>query len=141
MASHTTNYHDTFITVAPDSSAPGGIEPPARASVAARTYELIAGAPYDHTSDEVIFTVWAERHDVPAAERDAAREEFFSVPHACLRASDLGKRYGWGFHHDADGRVALIAVHSPEYEHLASGVDPNGRRLKVIPAMRSSRRT
>ena len=139
MASHTTNYYDTFIAVAPDSSAPGGVEPPAKATIASRTFELISQAPYDRTSDDVIFTVWAERNDVPAEEWDAAREEFFSVGRACLRSSDLGKRYGWGLHFDAEGHIALVASRTPEYEHLAGGSGPDGRPVKVILAMRSSR--
>ena len=141
MASHTTNYSDTFIAVAPDSSAPGGVEPPAKATIASRTFELISQAPYGRTSDDVIFTVWAERNGVPAEEWDAAREEFFSVGRACLRSSDLGKRYGWGLHFNAEGRVALVASRTPEYEQLASGTGPGARPVTVIHAMRSARPT
>jgi hypothetical protein len=61
MAGHTTNYDDTFIAVAPESSAPGGLEPPDTGTIARSTFELIGDVPYDHTSDDVIFTVWAER--------------------------------------------------------------------------------
>lgn len=55
MSGHTTNYFDTFITVADDSSAVEGTVPPERAapSVAERTYNLIAENPYTHTSDDV----------------------------------------------------------------------------------------
>ena len=139
MAAHTTNYYDAFIAVAPDSSAPGGVEPPSATTIAGRTFELIADAPYDRTSDDVIFTVWAERNGVAADQRDAAREQFFSVGRACLRSSDLGKRYGWGLHFDAEGRVALVASRTPEYEQLASGTGPDGRPVTVIHAMRSAR--
>lgn len=139
MAGHTTNYYDTFIAVAPDSSAPGGVEPPDTGTIAGRTFELIAETPYDRTSDDVIFTVWAERHGVSAEEWEAAREGFFSTGRACLRASDLGKRYGWGLHFDAEGRVALVARQTPEYEQLAAGTAPDGRPVTVIHAMRSAR--
>lgn len=142
-AQHTTCYIDTFITVAPDTTAPNASEPPvtARPSVAARTFAMISAAPYEHTSDDVIFGVWADREGLPPEDRESAREEFFAKPKACLRASDLGKRYGWGIHSDASGRVALYASGSPEYEAFASGTSPfTGEPVTVKAAMRSSRR-
>jgi hypothetical protein len=140
---HTTCYFDTFITVAPDSAAQSGVEPPVTESpsVAARTYALIAAEPYEHTSDDVIFTVWADRRGIPQHERDAARTEFFSKGQPCLRSSDLGKRYGWGVHSDERGRVALYPLGSPEYAAFASAVSPlDGSPVAVKAAMRSSRR-
>ena len=139
-AVHSTIYFDTFITVAPDSTATEGTEPPVSAnpSVAARTYALIASAPYTLTSDDVIFTVWAERKDVPASPE--ARAEFFAKPQPCLRASDLPKRYGWGIHSDKAGRLALYSVGSPEYQAFASGGSPlDGTPVTVKPAMRVGR--
>lgn len=141
---HTTCYFDTFIAVAPDSVATTGLTPPTREgaepSVAARTYAMIAGAPYQFTSDEVIFTVWADRRGVPEAEREAAWAEFFSKGQACLRSSDLGKRYGWGVHSDTQGRVALYAIDSPQYARFAAGVSAtDGRPVEVKAAMRSRR--
>lgn len=141
--SHSTNYFDTFITVAPDSKADDATEPPVKEgsppSVAALTYEMIATAPYAHTSDDVIFTVWADRRDIPAADRAAARAEFFAKGQPCLRSSDLGKRYGWGVHSDADGRVALYPLGSAEYRALADGSSADGTLVTVTAAMRSSR--
>ncbi|MCU1418053.1 MAG: hypothetical protein JWP32_2227 [Schumannella sp.] len=138
---HTTNYFDTFIAVAPDTSALQAMVPPARtkASVAELTYRLIAENPYRHTSDDVIFTVWADRGDIPEARRLSAREEFFSHGQPCLRSSDLGKRYGWGVHSNAEGRVALVPLGSVEYERFASGATPEGVAVAVQQAMRSSR--
>jgi hypothetical protein len=138
---HTTNYFDTFIAVADDSSAPGAVPPPWRAtpSVAELTYAMIAEHPYEHTSDDVIFTVWADRQRLPADTRDEARALFFSKGQPCLRSSDLGKRYGWGVHSDSEGRVALVPLGSRDYEQLASGRSPAGDRVAVTKAMRSSR--
>jgi hypothetical protein len=99
---HSTNYFDTFIAVAPDSGAVRGSEPPApkrdpaKASVAWRAFQLIHGHPYRYTSDDVIFTVYADRRGIPAAARGKAREAFYAKPQACMRGSDLAKRYGWG---------------------------------------------
>jgi len=139
---HTTDYVDTFITVAPDTAARDATEPPVaeRPSVAAMTYAMIAANPYRHTSDDVIFSVWADRRDIPNEERDEARSEFFSKGQACLRSSDLGKRYGWGIHADAEGRVAVYPLGSSEYDTLASGTSPrDGTPVTVISAMRSKR--
>ena len=137
----TTNYVDTFIAVAPDCDVAGGTAPPERAtpSVAELTYRMIARSPYRFTSDDVIFGVWAERRGIPEAERPAARHVFFAKARPCLRASYLGKRYGWGVHSDAEGRVALFGVESTEYEELASGRAADGSAVTVTQAMRSRR--
>jgi hypothetical protein len=132
----TTNYIDTFIAVAPDCRAVAGEAPPATAkpTVATLQFELIAEHPYELTSDDVVFAVHATRHEIPDAELDAERERFFARGQPCLRASPLGKRYGWGTHHDEAGRVALYALGTADYERLQN--DP---ALTQKAAMRSSR--
>lgn len=136
------DYVNTFIAVAPDSTASAAIAPPERGgkpTVASRTWELIATQPYRHTSGDVIFTVYAERAGILDDDRPAAREEYFSIGRPCLRSSDLGKRYGWGVHADADGRIALYPVGSPEYQALEAGDGPTGEPVAVTRAMRSKR--
>jgi Family of unknown function (DUF6157) len=135
---HTTNYANTFIVIAEDTVAEHGVAPPEKTedpSIASRTWRMILEHPYRCTSDDVIFTVWADRKGIPADERDAARRQFFSKGQPCLRASDLGKKYGWGIHHDAEGRVAVYGVESDEYRALTDRSD-----ITVVNAMRSSRR-
>lgn len=142
-----TNYYDTFIGVADDGPAQEGTVPPLRGeqpSVALRSYRMIAEHPYRYTSDDVIFTVYADRQGIPEAERPAAREAFFAKPQACLRASDLGKRYGWGIHSDAEGRVALYGVETEAYRRLAAGgaaVEGGPPVAVVNRAMRSKRKS
>lgn len=147
------DYVNTFIAVAPDNRAVRGMAPPARGrapvdgladepsdripTVASLTYELINGRPYELTSGDVIFTVMALRRGIKDADRAAARAEFYVTPRACLRSSDLGKRYGWGIHADADGRLALYGVESHEYGRLLDGRDPFGDFVAVTRAMRS----
>jgi len=138
------DYVDTFIAVADDSSTTCGTPPPVnpeRLSVAARTYHMIAEHPYEFTSGDVIFSVFADRHGVPEVERAAARVEFYSSSPACLRSSDLGKRYGWGIHADASGRIALFGIDSPEYAEFVSGRrrDDSGAPITLRKAMRSLR--
>jgi hypothetical protein len=132
------DYTSTFITVAPDTSAVAGVEPTGT-TIAATTFSLIASAPYALRSSDGIFPVWASRHDVDPASADEWAT-FYSRSHACLRSSDLGKRYGWGIHADADGRLAVYAVGSATYEALAAGTAPAGSAVTVKAAMRSSRR-
>lgn len=126
---HTTNYVDTFIAVAPDCPATASEVPPERAapSVARIQYDLLADSPYVHTSDDIVHASQGERRGID-------RETFFSKGQPCLRASPLVKRYGWGLHHDAHGRVALVAVESPAYAAFAA--DPE---LTQKAGMRSSR--
>ncbi len=133
---HTTNYRDTFIAVAEDCPAAEGQEPPngERASIARVHWELIAEAPYRLTSDDVVFETHARRAGIRDEDRDAAREAFFAKGQPCLRSSPLGKRYGWGIHSDAEGRVALVTRGSDEYELLRH--DPAVTQTR---AMRSRR--
>ncbi len=133
----TTNYYDTFIAVAPDCPVVSAEVPAGRAAaptIAQLQYELIAEHPYAFTSDDVLFAVHARRQGIPESELAAERERFFARDQACLRSSPLGKRYGWGLHHDAEGRVALVPVGSEEYRRLAEDA-----ALTQTRAMRSKR--
>lgn len=133
---HTTNYHNAFIEVAGDCRAAAGAVPPERAgakTAARMQYELIAPNPYRYTSDEVLFLGYAVRNGIPEAEMEAEKLRFFSKGQACMRTSDLPRRYGWGLHFDGDGRVALYSADSPEYAQFKN--DPSLTHKK---AMRSS---
>ncbi|WP_295010500.1 DUF6157 family protein [uncultured Microbacterium sp.] len=81
----------------------------------------------------MIFATWALRHGIDP-EDSSAREAFFARGQACLRASPLGKRYGWGVLSDAEGRVTLVARESEDYARHAA--DP---ALAHTRAMRSRR--
>ena len=133
---HTTNYADAFIEVAEDCPVDAAVAPPERepATVARMQYEALIDAPYRLTSDDVVFGVHAARAGVPDSEWDAARTAFFSKGQPCLRSSPLAKAYGWGFHFDADGKVALVAAGSPRYAELAAAAG-----VKRLRAMRRSR--
>lgn len=133
----TTNYRGTLIQVADDCPVDEAEPPPADGNaptVAALQYSLLSTHPYELTSDDVLFEVHAIRKSIRAEERSEAREAFFARDQACLRSSPLGKRYGWGIHHDADGRVALVPLGSDDYDALAA--DP---AVKQVKAMRSKR--
>ena len=127
---HTTNYTDTFIAVAPDTRAVTSSVPPVKETptVARIQYEMLVDAPYVHTSDDVVHASQGER-------RGISREDFFAKGQPCLRTSPLVRTYGWGLHHDAEGRVAVYAVESAEYRELAARAD-----LTQLQGMRSSRK-
>ena len=119
MKTHTTNYEDTFIAIAKDSTAKKATEPNAeKPTIASITFKLIHENPYRFTSDDVLFMVHAERKGSPESKWDKERKAFFAKPQACLRASPLPKTYGWGIHSDEEGRVALYPVESKDYKKL-----------------------
>jgi len=135
------NYVNTFIAVAPDTAAKAGTVPPGRSdkkSIAQLEYELISGKSCILTQEEVQFSVYVQRQGISVAELKARRtklwSEFFSKPMACMRASPLPKSYGWGLHFDAEGKVALVAIESPEYKRLLKN-----SAIRQLSAMRSKR--
>ncbi|WP_347158307.1 DUF6157 family protein [Pontibacter chitinilyticus] len=137
MKVHTTNFKNCFIVVAEDCPAEKGQEPPvrdAKRSVANLQYDLLRQHPYRYTSDDIQFMVHVLRRDLPEAEWPLERERFFSKGQPCFRASPLTKRYGWGIHNDAEGKVALYGVETDAYQRFASG-----NTVEVVKAMRSKR--
>nr|WP_243848585.1 DUF6157 family protein [Lysinibacter cavernae] len=96
----------------------------AKPTIASLQYELLSSAPYARTSDELLFAVHLIRAGVDESqlkpsERAEAFASFVAKPQACLRASPLGKQYGWGIHHDTDAKVALYGRGTAEYRRLA----------------------
>lgn len=133
MQTKSTNYYNTLITPSDDSKAERAIVPERPGTVATLQYELLAGAPYGMTSDDLIWRVQVLRGG--AADTAEARAAFFSRGQPCLRASPLVRSYGWGVHHDAQGRVALVARESPDFTRLLA--DPG---IVKRPGMRSARK-
>jgi hypothetical protein len=136
------NYYNTFIAVAPDTSVKVGtipVERTGKKTIAILEYELVSAQPYTYTQEEVQFAVHVQRKAVPPAELRARQtelwDEFFSKPMACMRASPLPKSYGWGLHFNEEGKVALVAVESPEYKRLSSS-----GAIEQTRALRSRRR-
>ncbi|WP_031528144.1 DUF6157 family protein [Dyadobacter crusticola] len=137
MKVHTTNYENTFIEVAEDCPAVEGEVPPMKGekrTVANIAFEIVSKNPYKFTSDDVLFRIYAEKNDLTEAELEGARQMFFSKGQACMRASPLAKRYGWGIHNDAEGKIAIYGRESPKYEAFA-----RDNSLKKVKAMKSSK--
>ena len=124
----TTNIPNSFIYVAEDCPAFMAEIPPAREpkSIPQIEYEVLIDNPYKYTSDDVLYVANAER-------RNIAREDFFARIQPDFRLSPLTQRYGWGVHADENGKLAIYAVESAEYEmfaHDAALTQLKGNRLK-----------
>ncbi len=134
------NYYSTFISVAGDCPVAAG-EPPqprnGKPTVASVQYDMLKDAPFAFTQEDVLFESWLRRQDLSGLgedEKAELRRQFFAKAQACLRASPLPKKHGFGFVFDAKGRVALVPMDSADYaRHRADG------GLKQLPAMRSAR--
>lgn len=131
------NYYDTFIQVAEDCPVSEAIVPKAKGeskTTPVIQYEMISNHPYKYTQEDVLFEVFAARNHISENDRVSAREMFFSKGQPCLRTSSLGKRYGWGIHHNAQGKVAIYAVESDDYIKIM-----NDKGVTQCKAMRSKR--
>jgi hypothetical protein len=136
MSLHEAN---AFIAVSEDCPTTGEV-PPARGgkvTAAEAQYRMLVEQPYRFTQEDVLFessTAVRENLDLSPEEKAELRARFLTKSQACLRASPLPKRYGWGIHFDADGKAAAYARDSDQYRRLAS--DPS---LKQVRGMRSKR--
>ncbi|MCD8741911.1 DUF6157 family protein [Mucilaginibacter roseus] len=134
---HTTNYYNTFIQVADDCPVTVAEVPPVKGdhkTIANIQFNMMAYHPYEFTSDDVVFEAYARKNNISGAEKQAAREQYFLKGQACLRSSTLAKRYGWGIHSNADGKVAIYGLGSKEYVQCS-----HDKTLKQLKAMRSKR--
>ncbi|CEJ71730.1 hypothetical protein SAMN05421866_2578 [Chryseobacterium oranimense] len=133
---HTTNYINTFIEVAGDCPVSHAETPPEKKikTLAELQYDKIIKNPYRYTSDDIIFDCYALKNDIAENEKEEAKIRFFSKGQPCLRSSPLAKRYGFGIHHNQEGKVAIFPVESKEYQNFL-----NDDRIKKVKAMRSKK--
>lgn len=134
---HTTNYRNTFIGVSDDCPVKKAEIPPRKESkttAANIQFDMISHNPYKYTSDDVLFAVYAQKNDISKKDFKKERDKFFSKGQPCFRSSPLPKRYGWGVHSDANGRIAIYAVESAEYKKFS-----NDKNIQTHKAMRSKR--
>ncbi len=138
------NYYDTFITVAADCPAEYGTVPPDKKDGKSKPgieFELASESPYGYTQEELLFETHIRHKEIPQEElkdRGAQiREEFFQTPQPCLRASMLPKKYGWGIHFNAEGKLALVPRESASYLDFVEGSKTD---VRLLPAMRNSRK-
>ncbi len=132
------NYYDTLIEVAEDCPAREAQVPQARGAKKTKAeveYELLAKHPYEYTAEDIAFEMYAVLHNIPKAIWPTERKKFLSKGHPHLRVSALAKRYGWGIHNNAEGKIALVAVESPEYKQLRN--DPRTTKIRAFRSKRA----
>lgn len=137
MKQHTTNYINTFIEVAEDSKASKSQIPPEKKekTITSLQYEMLVKNPYQYTSDDVIFETFAAKNGISCdEEKEFERNLYFTKGRACLRCSPLTKTYGFGVHHNAEGKIALIPMESEEYQNFLKN-----NSVKKVKAMRSKK--
>lgn len=137
MKQYTTNYINTFIEAAEDCPVTHSQIPPEKKekTLANLQYEKLIRSPYQYTSDDIIFECYAIKNDITEGEKEEARSLFFSKGQACLRCSPLTKKYGFGVHHNEEGKVAIFPIESDEYQNFL-----NNPSVKKTKAMRSKRK-
>ncbi len=137
------NYYDTFITVSRDCPAETGTVPQDKKTGRTKPgieYDLIANSPYVYTQEELLYEVHIRHKAIPEEELSARgtqiRDEFYQKPMPCLRASMLPKKYGWGLHFNAEGKIALVPRESADYDRFING---GKGEVRLVPAMSNSR--
>jgi Family of unknown function (DUF6157) len=137
------NYYETFITVAADCPVSQSEVPPARKTGPTKSsleYDLISKHPYTYTQEDLIYEVYIRHKTISEEEIEKngrkIRDELFQKSQACLRASMLPKKYGWGLHFDQSGKIALYGVETLEYKAF---LEKDKENIQLIPAMRNSR--
>ena len=90
MKIHSTNFYNTFVEIADDCPVQIAEVPKEREgdrTVARIQFDMIVDHPYQYTSDDVLFHVYAEKNNIPKRDYKEARAFFFSKGQACFRAS------------------------------------------------------
>ncbi|MBD0383017.1 hypothetical protein ICC18_23175 [Paenibacillus sp. WST5] len=136
---------DSFVQVSPDCPVERGIEPTTKKEGKTAhmiQYELLSQHPYMFTLEDLIYEVHIRHKQIPDTEVDARgeeiRAELFQKSHPCMRASMLPKKHGWGVHYNEEGKIALYAMESEEYQQFVEA-GTNAGSPKLTYAMRSSR--
>jgi Family of unknown function (DUF6157) len=133
---------DTFVLIADDSPAQKAEVPPrtgGKDTIASIQHALLSADPYRYTLDDLIYEVHIRHRNVDVSDAALAQEfrvDLLDRAHACMRASPLPKKYGWGVHYDDQGRIAIYPVQSAQYRAFARG---GTDRPQVFKAMRSAR--
>lgn len=131
------SYKNTFIAVSEDSKVTTAIKPlprKGRPTIASIEYDLISTNPYKFTEQDILFKTYLIKNNIESNSLDTLREEFFSKPKACFRASPLVKKYGWGIHYDEQGKVAVYAVDSKSYKDMMKS-----NNVTILKGMRSKK--
>ena len=134
---HTTNYTNTFIEVSEDCVVCKGTMPPEKIdkkTIANYQFDKLYEYPYRYTSDEVLFEIIAIRKGFLQGDLDGERAHSFSKGQPCFRIFPLPKKYGWGIHFNATGKMAIYGSETLEYRAFIAD-----ESIQKVKAMRSSK--
>jgi hypothetical protein len=130
-------FRDTFVHIAADCPESSGIEPPCRGGkkpVHLIQLELLLGRPHHFTHETLVVESELLREPPTGETRAEILSRIRAKPLPCLRCSPLAKRYGWGFHFDGEGKIAVHPAGSASYGKLAAD-----RNLDQVAAMRTKK--
>ena len=134
------SYKETFITVAPDcpvSQSEIPVSNRAKEPMHIIQYKLLVKNPYKFDHMELVFEVYLKKEGLESldeTEKEKKWNELFKKGHPCLRASALTKRYGFGAHYDAFGKIARYPMESKTYQTFV-----NDESIKKLAGMKSKR--
>jgi len=97
-------------------------------------FELLINKPYFFNSDDIIFKTFDDKKGITEKDFENENLTFFSKGQPCLRCSPLVKTYGWGIHYNSEGKVAIVAIDSKDYEKFKTD-----NSLKQVKAMRNKK--
>ncbi len=131
------NYYNTFILVSADCPVQESKIPEwngNKKTVAAIEYELLSVKPGYYTQDELQFEAHMIHKGISEMEREEEQVRFLAKSRACMRASALPKRFGFGIYFDQDGKTELVPLESDKYQQLIGRED-----IKVFKGMKTKR--
>jgi len=131
------SFLNTFIRISPDCPEPAGIEPSCRGGkkpVHLIHLELLQKSPYHFTHEQLLVEGEFLREPSTGETKQEIRTRLKEKSLPCLRTSQLAKRYGWGFHFDAKGKIAAYAAGSEGYRKLSAD-----SVIEQVAGMRSKR--
>ncbi len=129
-------YTNTFITVAEDCPTTAAQNPARGNDTQTRAeieFDLLKGNPYTHTHLEFTHLVHT-RHKEQSGDMPKTYDDFHAKGQPCMRASVLVKRFGWGAHYDAKGRIAIYGLDSADYVNFCDDSE-----TKLLKGMRNKR--
>ena len=130
-------YQNTLIQVAEDCPALTGTPPRARGktrTIAQIEFSLLSENPYTYDHSELAWRVHEQRCQMQN-KQPTARDVFLAKPRPCMRASPLTKKFGWGAHYNALGKIAILDRASSAYKDLLA--DENTTKLKAMRTKRA----
>ncbi|MFD0587922.1 DUF6157 family protein [Paenibacillus sp. GCM10027627] len=143
MKRHWTNM---FVAVAADCPVYEGVVPMSKRDAKPAhmiQYELLSENPYRFTFEEQLFEVYFKHKgfsvELDEEERETLRNELLEKNHPCMRASQLGKKFGWGVHYNEEGKIAIYGMETEEYQLLLERAK-TGSGMELQYAVRSKRR-